>query len=80
MSLCSVRSERACCEKLAYNLTCRWFLDMDLMERSFDATVFTQNRLRLPAHDAAEPCSTRWCVQPTGKGCCRTSTSAWMGP
>ena len=52
MALCSVRSERACCEKLAYNLPCRWFLDMDLMERSFDATVFTRNRLRLPAHDA----------------------------
>ena len=52
MALCSVRSERACCEKLAYNLPCRWFLDMDLMERSFDATVFTRNRLRLLAHDA----------------------------
>ena len=52
MALYSVRSERACCKELAYNLPCRWFLDMDLMERSFDATVFTQNRLRLRTHDA----------------------------
>ena len=52
IALYSVRSERACCEELAYNLPCRWFLDMDLMERSFDATVFTQNRLQLLAHDA----------------------------
>ncbi len=52
MALYSVRGERACCKELAYNLPCRWFLDMDLMERSFDATVFTQNRLRLLAHDA----------------------------
>ena len=52
IALYSVRSERACCEELAYNLPCRWFLDMDLMEHSFDATVFTQNRQRLLAHDA----------------------------
>ena len=52
IALYSVRSERACCEELAYNLPCRWFLDMDLMERSFDSTVFTQNRQRLLARDA----------------------------
>ena len=34
-----VRSECAFCEELEYNLPCCWFLDMDLMERSFDATV-----------------------------------------
>ena len=38
-------------EELEYNLLYRWFLDMDLMERSFDATVFTKNRQRLLAHD-----------------------------
>ena len=52
MALYSVRSERAFCEELEYNLLYRWFLDMDLMERSFDATVFTKNRQRLLAHDA----------------------------
>ena len=39
--LYSVCSERAFCEDLEYNLLYRWFLDMDLMERSFDTMVFT---------------------------------------
>ena len=51
IALYSVRSERAFCEELEYNLLFRWFLDMDLIERSFDATVFTKNRRRLLAHD-----------------------------
>ena len=50
IALFSVRSERAFCEELAYNLLFRWFLGMQLMERSFDATVFTKNRLRLLEH------------------------------
>ena len=52
IALYSVRSERAFCEELEYNLLFRWFLDMDLMELSFDATVFTKNRRQLLAHDA----------------------------
>ena len=32
ISLYSVRSERAFCEELEYNLLFRWFLDMNLME------------------------------------------------
>ena len=51
IALYSVRSERAFCEVLEYNLLYRRFLDMDLMERSFDATVFTKNRQRLMEHD-----------------------------
>ena len=50
ISLYSVRSERAFCEELEYNLLFRWFLDMNLMERSFDPTVFTKNRQRLVEH------------------------------
>ena len=50
ISLYSIRSERAFCEELDYNLLYRWFLDMDLMEPSFDATVFTKNRRRLLRH------------------------------
>ena len=50
ISLYSVRSERAFCEELEYNLLFRWFLDMNLMERSFDPTVFTKNRQRLLEH------------------------------
>ena len=50
IALFSVRSERAFCEELDDNLLFRWFLGMQLMERSFDATVFTKNRQRLLEH------------------------------
>lgn len=47
ISLYSVRSERAFCEELEYHLLFRWFLDMDLMEPSFDHSTFSKNRERL---------------------------------
>ena len=47
MSLYSVRSERAFCEELDYHLLFRWFLDMDLIEPTFDHSTFSKNRLRL---------------------------------
>jgi transposase len=51
MALYSVRSERQFCEQLDYNLLFRWFLDMDMVGASFDATSFTKNRERLLKHD-----------------------------
>jgi transposase len=51
MALYSVRSERQLCEQLGYNLLFRWFLDMELEEESFDATVFSKNRERLLGHE-----------------------------
>ncbi len=51
IALYSVRSEHALCEELEYSLLYRWFLDMELMERNFDATVFTKNRPQLMDHD-----------------------------
>jgi transposase len=53
MALYSVRSERQFCEQLGYNLLFRWFLDMDMVEPTFDPTSFTKNRERLLAHDVA---------------------------
>ncbi len=50
ISFYSVRSERAFCEELDYNLLFRWFLDMQMMEPSFDPTTFTKNRERLLKH------------------------------
>ena len=47
IALYSVRSERQFCEQLDYNLLFRWFLDMNMVEESFDPTVFTKNRERL---------------------------------
>src|SRR5579859_5898932 len=51
MALYTIRSERQFCEQLDYNLLFRWFLDMSMVEPSFDPTVFTKNRARLIEHD-----------------------------
>ena len=54
IALYSVGSERAFCEQLDYNLLFRWFLDMNLIEPSFDATTFTKNRERLLRHGVGQ--------------------------
>ncbi len=54
MSLYSVRSERAFCEELEYHLLFRWFLDMDLVEPSFDHSTFSKNRERLLRHRVSQ--------------------------
>jgi transposase len=51
IALYSVRSERQFCEQLGYNLLFRWFLDMELEDESFDASVFSKNRDRLMGHE-----------------------------
>jgi transposase len=53
IALYTIRSERLFCEMLDYNILYRWFLGMNLEERSFDATTFTKNRDRLLGHDVA---------------------------
>jgi len=42
--LYSIRSKRQFCEQLDYNLLFRWFLDMNIIEGSFDHSAFTKNR------------------------------------
>jgi transposase len=54
IALYSIRSETAFCEELDYQLLYRWFLDMGMLEPSFDPTVFTKNRRRLLKHDVAQ--------------------------
>lgn len=54
MALHTIRSERMFCEQLDYNLLYRWFLNMDLDERSFDHSTFSFNRERLLKHEAAQ--------------------------
>jgi transposase len=51
IALYSVRSERQFCEQLDYNLLFRWFLDMNVIEESFDHSVFSKNRERLMSHE-----------------------------
>ena len=71
--LYSVRSERAFCEELEYNLLFRWFLDMNLMERSFDPTVFTKNRRRLLEHRIGQALFDEVAVEADRQGCCQLS-------
>jgi transposase len=54
MALYSVRSERAFCERLNYDLLFKWFLDLPIDAKAFDPTTFTKNRDRLLAHEIAD--------------------------
>ena len=54
MALYSVRSERAFCERLNYDLLFKWFLDLPIDARAFDPTTFTKNRQRLLEAEIAE--------------------------
>lgn len=52
--LYSVRSERMLMEQLDYNLLFRWFVGLNMDDKVWDATVFSQNRDRLLAGDIAQ--------------------------
>lgn len=54
MALYSVRSERAFCERLNYDLLFKWFLDLPIDAKAFDPTTFTKNRQRLLTHEIAD--------------------------
>ena len=54
MALYSVRSERAFCERLNYDLLFKWFLDLGIDAKAFDPTTFTKNRDRLLAAEVAD--------------------------
>ena len=54
MAMYSIRSERAFCERLNYDLMFKWFLDMRIDQPAFDATTFTKNRQRLLEHEVAD--------------------------
>jgi transposase len=54
MALYSMRSERAFCERLNYDLLFKWFLDLPIDAKAFDATTFTKNRQRLLTHEIAD--------------------------
>ena len=54
MAMYSIRSERAFCERLNYDLLFKWFLDLRIDDRAFDASTFSKNRKRLLEHDVAD--------------------------
>lgn len=47
MSLYTVRSERALCDRVSFDMLFRWFLDMTPDEPCFDHSIFSVNRDRL---------------------------------
>ena len=54
MALFSVRSERAFCERLRYDMLFKWFLGLRIDEHGFDASTFSKNRQRLLDHEIAD--------------------------
>ena len=54
MAMYSIRSERAFCERLNYDLLFKWFLDMRIDQPAFDATTFSKNRQRLLERQVAD--------------------------
>ena len=54
MAMYSIRSERAFCERLNYDMLFKWFLGLAIDDRAFDATTFTKNRQRLLDHQIAD--------------------------
>ncbi|MFN3256330.1 MAG: transposase [Ilumatobacter sp.] len=54
MAMYSIRSERAFCERLNYDLLFKWFLDLRIDQSAFDASTFSKNRQRLLDHDVAD--------------------------
>ena len=54
MAMYSIRSERAFCERLNYDMLFKWFLDLPIDAKAFDPTTFTKNRQRLLEHEIAD--------------------------
>ena len=53
MAMYSMRSERAFCERLNYDMLFKWFLGLRIDAPSFDASTFSKNRARLLEHEVA---------------------------
>ena len=53
IALYSIRSDRLFCEKADLDMLFRWFLDMNMEEKMFDASVFSKNRERLMENEVA---------------------------
>jgi transposase len=53
IALYSIRGERQFCERLRYDLLFKWFLDLNIMDESFDHSVFSKNKARLLEHQVA---------------------------
>ena len=54
MAMYSMRSERAFCERLTFDMLFKWFLDLPIDAPSFDASTFSKNRQRLLGQNIAD--------------------------
>ncbi len=54
MAMYSMRSERAFCERLNYDMLFKWFLDLPIDAPSFDASTFSKNWQRLLGQNIAD--------------------------
>lgn len=52
-ALYSIKSERALCEQIGFNVLFRWFVGLDWDDKVFDHSVLSKNRPRLLADGAA---------------------------
>lgn len=80
MAMYSIRSERAFCERLNYDLLFKWFLDLPIDARALDATTFTKNRQRLLKAEIADWFFAAVVARPACAVTCRRSISRWTGP
>jgi transposase len=53
IALYSIRSERQFCERLRYDLLFKWFLGLNIMDDSFNYSVFSKNKARLLEHQVS---------------------------
>ena len=79
MAMYSIRSERAFCERLNYDLSFKWFLDMRIDQSAFDAATFSKNRQRLLDHEVADEFFAAVVRQAKLRRYLPRSTSAWTG-
>lgn len=54
MAMYSIRSVRAFCERLNYDMLFKWFLDMQVDDAAMDASTFSKNQKRLLDHEIAD--------------------------
>jgi Transposase domain (DUF772) len=76
MALYSVRSERAFCDRLNYDLLFKWFLDLPIEAKAFDATTFTKNRDGSWTMGSLTGSSPQWSARRSCADICRAITSA----
>ena len=85
-ALYGIRSERAMCEHLDYNMLFRWFVGLAIDSEVWDHSSFTRNGPRPPrrdrfiGHDAVKCLFARFWSRLTVQACFLMSTSPLMAP